>query len=118
MCFELRYTRIVFCADIIVLISFLPRSYLISSSRLSFCFLRPQFLRLYTSHTFLRLVFKSTKVRWAGHVARIGTIGNTYKIFVGKPKRKWLLERLGVNRRIILKWIVGKRGLEVEIGFI
>jgi hypothetical protein len=33
---------------------------------------------------------------------------NTYKILVGKHERKRPLEDLGVNRKIILKWILGK----------
>jgi hypothetical protein len=33
-----------------------------------------------------------------------------YRILVGKPEGKKLLERLGVNGYIILEWIVGKWG--------
>jgi len=30
---------------------------------------------------------KSRRERWTGHVARIGEVGNVYKILVGKPER-------------------------------
>jgi hypothetical protein len=34
-------------------------------------------------------VIKPTRMRWAGHVARIREIRNTYKILVGRPMRRW-----------------------------
>jgi len=33
-------------------------------------------------------VIKSRRMRWAGHVARIGTIRSAYKIVIGKPEGK------------------------------
>jgi hypothetical protein len=36
---------------------------------------------------------KSRMMRWAGHVARMGQMRNTYRILVGKPKGKTLLGR-------------------------
>jgi hypothetical protein len=38
-------------------------------------------------------MIKSRRMRWAGHVARMGAKKNAYRIFVGKPKCKRLLER-------------------------
>jgi hypothetical protein len=35
------------------------------------------------------MVIKSRKMRWAGHVALTGEIGNAYKILVGRPRRRW-----------------------------
>jgi hypothetical protein len=32
---------------------------------------------------------------------------NAYKILVGKPERKRPLEDLGIDRKIILEWILG-----------
>jgi len=32
-------------------------------------------------------------IRWAGHVARMGQTRNTYRILVGKPERKRILQR-------------------------
>jgi hypothetical protein len=33
-------------------------------------------------------MIKSRRMRWAGHVARIGETRNAYRILVGKPERK------------------------------
>jgi hypothetical protein len=38
-------------------------------------------------------VIKSRRMRWAGHVARIGAMRNEYKILVGKPEGKRPLGR-------------------------
>jgi hypothetical protein len=42
---------------------------------------------------------------WAGHVARMGEMRNTYKILVGTPEKKRPLEDLLVSGKIILEWI-------------
>jgi hypothetical protein len=41
-------------------------------------------------------MIKSRRMRWAGHVARMGEKRNAYRILVGKPKRK---KPLGIQRR-------------------
>jgi hypothetical protein len=38
---------------------------------------------LYASPVVIK-VLKSSKIRWAGHVARMEEVRNVYKIFVGK----------------------------------
>jgi hypothetical protein len=38
-------------------------------------------------------MMKSRKMRWAGHVARVGEKRNAFRIFVGKPERKGPLGR-------------------------
>jgi hypothetical protein len=40
---------------------------------------------MYSSQTIIRMI-KSRRMRWAGHVARMGR--STYRILVGKPKGK------------------------------
>jgi hypothetical protein len=40
-------------------------------------------------------VIKSRRMRWAGHVVRLGEMKNAYNILVGKRKRKRLLGRPG-----------------------
>jgi hypothetical protein len=53
---------------------------------------------LYSSPNIIRLV-KSRRMRWAGHVARMGETRNAYRILVGKseekrplgrPRRRWV----------------------------
>jgi hypothetical protein len=38
-------------------------------------------------------MIKSRRMRWAGHVARIGEMRNAYRILVGKPEGKRPLGR-------------------------
>jgi hypothetical protein len=55
---------------------------------------------LYSSPNIIRMI-KSRRMRWAGHVARMGETRNAYRILVGKPDQdvggwtilKWILER-------------------------
>jgi hypothetical protein len=56
-------------------------------------------------------------MRFAGHVARMVDIRNSYGILVGKPEEKRPMEDLGVYSKIILEWILGKQGGKVWIGF-
>jgi hypothetical protein len=50
-------------------------------------------------------VIKSRRMRWAGHVARMGEGRGTYRILIGRPEGRNHLEDPGVDGRIILKWI-------------
>jgi hypothetical protein len=47
---------------------------------------------LYSSPDIIRQI-KSKRMRWAGHVARMGEGRNLYRVLVGKPKGKRPLER-------------------------
>jgi len=47
---------------------------------------------LYASLNIIRVI-KSRRMRWAGHVVRIGKRRNMYSIFVGKPEGKKSLGR-------------------------
>jgi hypothetical protein len=42
---------------------------------------------LYSSPSIIR-IFKSRRMRWAGHVARVGEKRNAYRLLVGKPEGK------------------------------
>jgi hypothetical protein len=56
-------------------------------------------------------MIKSRRMRWAGHVARMGEKRNAYRILVGKPGSKRLLgrpRRRWVDNIKILKWILEK----------
>jgi hypothetical protein len=47
---------------------------------------------LYSSPNIIRII-KSRRMRWAGHVARMGEKRNAYRLLVGKPEGKRLLGR-------------------------
>ena len=50
-------------------------------------------------------VIKSRRMRWVGHVARMGEGRVVYKVSVGRPElgRPW--GDPGVDGRVILRWI-------------
>jgi hypothetical protein len=50
------------------------------------------FHNLYSSPSIIRMI-KSRRMRLAGHVERMGENRNAYRILVGKPEGKRLLER-------------------------
>ena len=65
---------------------------------------------LYSSHNIVRVI-KSRRMRWAGHVARMGEERGVYRVLVGKlegkrplgrPRRRWV-----DNIRISRRWDVG-----------
>ena len=53
-------------------------------------------------------VIKSRRMRWAGHIARVGERRGVYRVLVGKPEGKWSLGSPDVDGRIILRWIFRK----------
>jgi hypothetical protein len=58
---------------------------------------------LYSSHNFVRVI-KSSRLRWTGHVARMGEGKGVYRVMVGRPHGKRPLEDLGIGGRITLRW--------------
>jgi len=50
-------------------------------------------------------VIKSRRMRWAGHVARMGEERGVYRVLVGKPEGRNRWGDLGVDGWIILGWI-------------
>jgi hypothetical protein len=62
---------------------------------------------LYSSPNIIRVI-KSRRIRWVSHVAHTRETGNAYKILVGKPEAKNHMEDLGIDGKIILKWIFRK----------
>jgi hypothetical protein len=42
---------------------------------------------LYSSSSIIRII-KSRRMRWAGHVARMGGMRNEYRLLLGKPEGK------------------------------
>jgi hypothetical protein len=53
-------------------------------------------------------MIKSRKMRWAGHVARIGETRDAYRILVGKPEGK---RPLGRPRR---RWV---NNIKMDLGY-
>jgi hypothetical protein len=58
---------------------------------------------LYSSPNIIRMI-KSRRMRWAGHVARMGETRNAYRILVGKPEGNRPLGRPNVGGWTKLKW--------------
>jgi hypothetical protein len=64
----------------------------------------------YSSPNISRMI-KSRRMRWAGHVARMGEKRNAYRILVGKPEGK---RTLGRPRR---RWVDNSKLSLREIGW-
>jgi hypothetical protein len=61
---------------------------------------------LYSSPSIIRII-KSRRMRWAGHVARMGEKRNAYRLFVGKAEEK--------SRRPRRKWVYSIKMDDIEI---
>jgi hypothetical protein len=61
---------------------------------------------IYASPVIIIRVIKSRRMRWAGYAASMGEMRNTI-FWLENPKVIDRLEDLGVDEKIILKWILG-----------
>jgi hypothetical protein len=68
---------------------------------------------LYSLPNIVRVV-KLGRMRWAGHVARMGEERGVHRVLVGKPEGKKPLGEPDIDGRIILRWIFRK--LEGVVG--
>jgi len=59
---------------------------------------------LYSSPNIVRVI-KSRRMRWGGHVARMGEERRPYKFLLGKPGEGDQWGDLGIDGWIILRWI-------------
>jgi hypothetical protein len=75
----------------------------------------------YSTSSIIRMI-KSMRMRWAGHVARMGENRNLYKLFVGKPEgnsplgrpsRRWMdnikMDLLGIRDGVLWTGLVWLR---------
>jgi hypothetical protein len=65
---------------------------------------------LYSSPSIIRIM-KARRIRWAGHVARMGEKGNAYRLLVEKPEGR---RPLGRPRQ---RWVDNIRMDLVEVGW-
>ena len=77
---------------------------------------------LYSLPNIVRVV-KSRRMRWAGHVARMGEERGVHRVLVGKPEGKSHWGDPDIDGRIILRWtcrkweeVVGTRWIWLRIG--
>jgi hypothetical protein len=64
---------------------------------------------LYSSPSIIRII-KLWRMRWAGHVARMGENGNVYRLLVGKPEGKRPLGRPRRRWMNIIRMDLGEMG--------
>jgi hypothetical protein len=64
---------------------------------------------LYSSSSIVRVI-KARRMRWAGHVARMGEVRGAYNILVGKPEGRRPLGRLRRRWEDNIKMDLGKIG--------
>jgi hypothetical protein len=64
---------------------------------------------LYPSPTIIRII-KSRRMRWVGHVARMGEKRNVYRLLLGKPQGK------GSQGRPRRRWVYNIKMDRLEIG--
>jgi len=69
----------------------------------------------YSSPNIVRVI-KSRRMRWAGHVARMGEDREVYRVLVGKSEGKSHWRDLGVDGWIILVWISRRWDVGIWIG--
>jgi hypothetical protein len=62
---------------------------------------------LYSSPNIVRVI-KSRRIKWAGHVARMGDGRGVYRVWLGGPKVRDHWEDLGVDGRITLRRTLGR----------
>jgi hypothetical protein len=72
-----------------------------------------ELLKLYSSPSIIRII-KSRRIRWAGHVARMGRKGMHVGIWLEYQKERDHYEDIDLGGRIILEWIleIGWSGMD------
>jgi len=70
---------------------------------------------LYSSPNIVRVI-KSSRMRWVGHVARMGEERVVYRVLAGKPEGRRPLGRPRLDRWIILGWISRRWDVGIRTG--
>jgi hypothetical protein len=71
---------------------------------------------LYSSRNIVRVI-KSRRMRWAGHVARMGERKGAYRILIGRPEGKRTLGRPRRRWEDNIKMGLGEIGIDGGSGF-
>jgi hypothetical protein len=58
---------------------------------------------------------RSRKMRQLGHLECMGEKRNAYKVLIRKPERRYRVEYLGIDRRVMLKCIIKKQDMRVRL---
>jgi hypothetical protein len=61
-------------------------------------------------------MIKTRRIKWAGHVTRMGQGRGVYRVLVGKPEGKYHWRDQGIDGRLILRWIFSKWDVGVWTG--
>jgi hypothetical protein len=78
-----------------------------------FWYLKSQIFRMSTTSTKFQINF-SRRMRWTGHVARMGEERKLYNVLVWKPKKRDHSEDQGVGGRMGSEWILGRLAWGVD----
>jgi hypothetical protein len=70
-----------------------------------------EFHDLYSSPNIVRVI-KSRRMRWAGHVARMGEGRGAYRVLVGRPEGKRPLGRHRCRWEVNIKMDLGETGID------
>jgi hypothetical protein len=70
---------------------------------------------LYSFPNIIRQI-KSRRMRWAGHVVRMGEERNVYRVLMGNQKERDHLEGQGIDGRMGSEWFLGRLAGGVLIG--
>jgi hypothetical protein len=70
---------------------------------------------MYSLHNIIRTI-KSRRMRWAGYVARVRTMSNMKKTWLGSLNERGNWEDTGIDWKV-LKWILENYGWRMYHGF-
>jgi hypothetical protein len=66
---------------------------------------------MYSSPNIVRVI-KARRMRWAGHVARMGEVRGVYRVLIGSPEGKKPLDRPGLRWNYNIKMVLREIGVD------